>query len=625
MVTNVFVNDHLASHPEMKDLVGLIRKRGYQVALSDPSRAALEWATNEVHALSFLQDEYVMGTAELAKIIAGGQDISMQTLEDAAVTMKMTQLDRAFGSSKGGKFTEQGAISRVSTSIAGKVIDGVNDNLITMPDRVVVMRIWVGATMSKFKKLTGEKIDFKKIAEKDRVYLDKYKDAIRETKKYADNMIEQSVTSKNPMEAIPRMIRSHSDEWYNAVYKNFNSFFTSFPIGESISMYDAYNGIFKGGYLGVRKGISLATATMARMTIYSMYIGIVPSLTVLAVMSAMGLGGDEEKEKKLKKEADPTTDEGRAAAARAFVGSALAIGMGKKGNIVRSFANFGIEQANKKWGHDLGLRTSEKYEFGDELMFSIVPVNYDGRETKINEDALKTGYALSAWARPLIEGSVELVNVIYEKSNKTTSTYNKAIVHQLTIKKNQAIIDNKKSSNDEYNTAQRKIATEKKALEKLYTTYGYEADKLGKKTTRNAFNLFNATAGFPAGKFVARVLTERYVRSVRNNPYMEESYINEIRKIEDGLKNIDENDPDYKWITEQQELRKKNIVMSLEDEITENEKAIKEIEDFKQSEEGKSIDAEMKEAMKDAEKAANELRMRNKKIKETADKWKGIK
>ena len=157
--------------------------------------------------------------------------------------------------------------------------------MITTPDKLVTRPMWFGTFATEFKKITGEEVNFNKIAENDTAYMEKFEKAINEAKKKADSNSVLIGATDNPLQGILKNKKRASDK--ASIIKTINSFMQRFLLFE-------YNAFRKGMYaamgrgdISITKGVLLMTAVSARMTMYTLMIPILNSL----------MFGDDDEEK----------------------------------------------------------------------------------------------------------------------------------------------------------------------------------------------------------------------------------------------------------------------------------------------------------------------------------------
>ena len=106
---------------------------------------------------------------------------------------------------------------------------------------------------TEFKKITGQEVNFDKIAENDAEYMDKFEKAINEAKKKADANSVLIGATDNPLQGILKNKKRASDK--ASIIKTINSFMQRFLLFE-------YNAFRKGMYASKLTMIDLVNKTV---------------------------------------------------------------------------------------------------------------------------------------------------------------------------------------------------------------------------------------------------------------------------------------------------------------------------------------------------------------------------
>jgi len=247
-------------------------------------------------------------------------------------------------------------------------VEGIADFMITTPDKLVTRPMWFGTFATEFKKITGEEVNFNKIAENDTAYMEKFEKAINEAKKKADSNSVLIGATDNPLQGILKNKKRASDK--ASIIKTVNSFMQRFLLFE-------YNAFRKGMYAAMGrgdispgKGALLMTAVSARMTMYTLMIPILNSL--------MFGDDDEEKEESI-----------YTRVYRALLSTATNLFIGRDfGAIVKMIQNGFIEYVNKEYGEDWGIREGEYDPYKNSVQFNIIPPEKSYKETDVASDIL---------------------------------------------------------------------------------------------------------------------------------------------------------------------------------------------------------------------------------------------
>ena len=242
------------------------------------------------------------------------------------------------------------------------LVETVADNLISRPDQIVMKQLYFGTFSREFKKETGIEPDFDKIEANDEEYMDRYKDALEKATDKADN---QTVTAGSSMNAymgsLQNIVRK-DDNTAKKIFKTFNQFMNRFTIQEYITARRGVNALIGRGGMTEAEGGQVLAAVSARMTLY-LTLGKVFSEALMYLGGvAFGYGDDDEDE-------DEKTY--LQILYQSAVSSATTLFFGRNfGNAVRSFENVAIEQLNKEYGEDIGLRNGEYDPFKDAVQYN---------------------------------------------------------------------------------------------------------------------------------------------------------------------------------------------------------------------------------------------------------------
>ena len=249
----------------------------------------------------------------------------------------------------------------------------IQDFLMGGADRVVARPMWVSKFANKFtefvKKYNNETIDFtakdfKDIGKNKSKYLDpKYKRAIRDAVREADQTSVQIVTSGNPMNSILKNISRPGTGLMN-LYRKLNSFMANFTLNEYANARFAIGALQQEGAITKREaGVTLA-ALLARMSSYV----ILYRLFADFMDSLLGAPEDEEEDLGL-------------AMARQLTGSAATLMFRQNlGNIPSLPVNLLIEFTNKNYLESLrGGAPYNTYE--NSIVYSLIDLDQVGKKS----------------------------------------------------------------------------------------------------------------------------------------------------------------------------------------------------------------------------------------------------
>ena len=361
------------------NVVNYLTRAGYYSQLSGLVKAASELGTNTIHAVMNHAGSLVDGYGILVGVDA-------KTIEKAIENTNTTQTDRLTKTAKfDNKDMEGKLLSKAklfnpeqmteelaaSAKTVGKVIAmpfravfKLNESLITKPDEMVIRPLFVGEFQNRFKQLTGQKLNWEKLAN-DESYRDRFQEAINQASEQADAAIIDTSASTNPFDTIPSNI---SDPDVSAIIRAgqvVNRYMTNFRVFEYYSAVKGVQNLLGKGEISRGAGAMLLASTIMRMSIYRLGIDYAFGL----IFSALGMGEDEDE---IKKE-DLT---------RSVLSGIVTLAFGRNlGNISQTVVNLGIEYANMEFGEgitwDSVTKDGEKTEYDpykDSMVFSKIPV-----------------------------------------------------------------------------------------------------------------------------------------------------------------------------------------------------------------------------------------------------------
>jgi hypothetical protein len=384
LVTNTYVASSIAD-----DVVDEISRQGYRGVLAGTGRFGAELLSNVGFILlsdpntftEGLRNRSIIMSADAPKIMNNvnsketnrifPSDMLSGRLVDTSI------LSQSIGTK--GAVSKNDFVNRVQQiwNLTGKkyknAVELTADALISTPDKIVMRPIWFGSFATNFEKLTGKKVDFKKIADNDADYMEEYQDAIDASKNVAD---ERSVITGASSNAFTGLLKGASKPNQSATIKafnNFNNFMSRFLIYEYVTARTGIYAAMGNGSLTRKQGVALLAAVTTRMTVYSL------------LMKAFGSGlfgllfdDDEEEEEK---------------SADKMVGQALAstftsLLLGRDfGNLTKGFINFGVEKMNEEY-LDF-LRDGEYDPYKDAIQYSVITP--DDKQKDISNFILKMG------------------------------------------------------------------------------------------------------------------------------------------------------------------------------------------------------------------------------------------
>ena len=371
---NVTKNKILADN-----IIRYLTKAGYYSQLGGLVKAASELGTNTLHAVMNHAGGLVDGYATLVSV-------DTKTIGKALENTNTTQMDRLTKTAKfDNKDIESKLLSKeklfnaeemtgelaASAKTVGKVaampfqaVFKFNESLITKPDEMVIRPLFVGEFQNKFKQLTGQKLNWEKLAN-DESYRDRFQEAINQASEQADSAVIDTSASTNPFDTIPSNISDPDASNWTKAMQVVNRYMTNFRVFEYYSAVKGVQNLLGKGEISRGAGGMLLASTLTRMAVYRLGIDYAFGL----IFSMLGMGEDEDDIK----EEDIT---------RNVLSGIVTLAFGRNlGNLSQTFINFGIELANREFGEgitwDSVTKDGEKTEYDpykDSMVFSKIPV-----------------------------------------------------------------------------------------------------------------------------------------------------------------------------------------------------------------------------------------------------------
>jgi hypothetical protein len=386
LLTNTFTQDST-----LDIALDYINKQGYRAVLAGTGRFISELGSN----IGFVV------LSDPNAIITAAEDIGFIMSTDAPLVMenaKSKQSNRIFPTDTlSGRLIDTSILSQASgikgavskNPVANKIqqiwnrsgkkyVNAVElqaDALISTPDRAI-MRIWFGSFANQFKNITGEKVNFKKIAANDEKYIEQYKDAIDKSTELADERSVMVGATDNPFMGILKGTVKPDQKIALKAFNNMNNFMTKFLIFEYVTARTAIMAAIGNGSLTKKQGGAVLGAVATRMVVYGL---------VLQMMGTglMGLFFDDD---------EPETEKSfmqKLGQAFASAFSSLLIGR-DFGNAVKNILNYGIEEANEKY-LDF-LREGDYDPYKDGIAYTLIPRD-DSKQTDLGKLLMNMGGA----------------------------------------------------------------------------------------------------------------------------------------------------------------------------------------------------------------------------------------
>jgi hypothetical protein len=372
---NNVITNNLGSEVLGGKFLNGLRTTGYYSTLASIPRAGAEYASNLAFAALATPGETSLGMTKY-------MNLSMTTkgrlvVENAlATTGTKLYSDDQLGGSKADtqgvsrkKSSKQASnnlneVLEYATRMSGAnrlpgAIDKIGETLVTLPDQMISRPLWFGTFAMNFKSETGSKVDFDKIADNDSDYMNKYRTAIKNATRKADKNVTMAATSNDPFSSVLKNQAQDKEGSLN-YYRLLNGYMSRFTINEYATARQAIASMVGQGQLSVVKGASTLTAIGVRMSMYVMLLRYLNG----AMFGMLGIGDED----------DIDYEE---LGIRQSVGAAVSlISRGVSGNIPMIVPNLMIEEANKIYGHEMGLRDKQEYQgIQDALVYATMSVD----------------------------------------------------------------------------------------------------------------------------------------------------------------------------------------------------------------------------------------------------------
>ena len=378
LITNNYVETSFGD-----DVANYVSKQGYRAVLAGTGRFASEFLSNVGFVLLSDPTAFTEGIKNTGLILSSDAPIIMNNLNSKETnrifptdTLSGRMIDTGIlnqaGGIKGGKSKNVVAnkIQQIFNLSGKKYINSIellSDILISTPDKAIMRPIWFGSFAYNFKKLTGEDVDFKKIAANDEAYMDENKEALEKAKTIADERSVITGASSNAFTGILKGTSKPNQSITTKAFNNFNSFMTKFLVYEFVTARTGIMAAMGNGSLTRKQGVALLGATVTRMTVYSLLIKALGS-------GLIGLLFDEEDDEE---EKAPEKAVGQALASTF---SSMLLGR-DFGNITKTAINYGVEQVNENY-LDF-LREGDYDPYKDALQYSVIAPEKKGTQTGV--------------------------------------------------------------------------------------------------------------------------------------------------------------------------------------------------------------------------------------------------
>ena len=376
-VQNVLTSDFV-ENDYMRMVSQALQRLGYRTMLTSVPRAGVEYLSNMGFAvlhpktfLSGISSKNKLSAEEFLNVLIALKSKAITRLTGDSLMSSKVDLNLLSKKSYKGERFVSGAKEKIlglwdATGKKGKnAIAVLADALISSPDKIVMKPMMIGKIADKFKELTGEDIDWKRIGEGDENYLVNNKVALEETMAAADEFVTLVGSSDNPFMA---RLQGKDAKGLESLWVNFNSFMTTFLKQEydtSVIGLQALTQRNNSSSLSRAEGAQLLAAVTARMTAYSLGIKIAGEL----MLELFGVESEEE-------EKDIELQIGQA-----LTTTFTSLILGRNfGNAFKTIQNYNIELLNAEFGD--ALRDGEYDQYRDAIQYNIIPLVNTGQSFK---------------------------------------------------------------------------------------------------------------------------------------------------------------------------------------------------------------------------------------------------
>jgi len=354
-------------------------KAGYLSQLAGPVKSVVELTTNATHAMflnpaAFVNGEKIM-FSESSEIIdaalrftnttQGSRITGNADLESSSsVESRLFEKSKLFSNEE---MTSEFSANAKTVFAAAKIpfdfAIKFNEGLISKPDTLIARPLFIGVFSQEFKKLTGQKLNWEKMAN-DEAYRERFAEAIDQSSAAADSAVIDNAASNNPFDSIPKNLADPDASMIKRAYQTMNVYMSRFRIFEYYSALKGVQNLFGKGEITRMQGAMLLTGTVVRMSMYKMAMETVFSL----IFSMLGIDDDED-------EINPSTD-----ITRNILGGIATLAFGRNlGNFAQMPVNYGIEWLNELYGEGI-TREGEYNPYKDSVVFSKIALNPDPQD-----------------------------------------------------------------------------------------------------------------------------------------------------------------------------------------------------------------------------------------------------
>ena len=402
------------------EVLNYLQKTGYRSILAGGGRFVAESVSNISFALLVDPKGFAAG-AKLSGVIADQGASILNNLNSKQTT-------RLFGEGLNTRYIDTSIISQRTGATGGKAVsktenfllkvwdksgqkwvkgvETIADYLISTPDKAVMRPMWFGAFENRFKKLTGKKPDFNKIAANDQAYMEANKEALAEAKDLADRRSVMAGATDNAFMGMLKGTSKPNQSLALKAFNTFNNFMTRFLIFEYITARTGVMSLIGKGELTKTQGAALIGGVTSRMVLY----------TLIGQMLAEGMTSlfdDDDDDFNLTPDEDGMKSPEKMLG-QAFASSFTSLLFGRDfGNATKSIINLGVEEFNESQLEF--LRDGDYDPYKDALQYTIVPKSESGKGTDLGTFLKRIGAAYG----PILGTADLLLQALTEDKKKT--------------------------------------------------------------------------------------------------------------------------------------------------------------------------------------------------------------
>jgi len=385
-INNILMDSFTKGNTFVDKLINELGRQGYRAMLAGTGKFGAELLSNVSYVMFTDPKAFAVGL-ENAKTLLSEDAFNIMDNSKSLETSRFFSRDPLTG-----KFVDNNILNKAQDSLksmygskaintlykyynkTGKKyknsVELVADTLVSAPDKIVSLPLWMGTYISEFENITGSKIDLKKIASNDETYMTENKKAIDAATQKADAAAVQAAATRNPFMGILKgKVKADQNFLLNA-WDRANNFLNTYNMFEYFTARRAVMSAMGKGSMTQEEGARVLAGVVTRMTIYGI------------LMQQFGSGliglafGDDDEEEKLKEEAKKkgvNIDDNTWEKYGKFLGSTMSsLLLGRNyGNATKMLFNTATEKLNEKYGGF--LREGKEYDpYKDAIQYSTI-------------------------------------------------------------------------------------------------------------------------------------------------------------------------------------------------------------------------------------------------------------